>query len=511
MNINYEKNLNGIIYGIENTENIVSIEYYLTTSGNNTVIFKEKDGIVTREFRKYPITCLNKNRDENFNEVLEGDQPYKYRYQTYDYQDFKDKRKTKESFGIWRFDENIMSRFGLTYFKGMKSIKEVSALSFDLETTGLEGSADDAKIVIISNTLDKNGIRTRKLFAIDDFESEKKMLEAWCTWVREVNPTIILGHNIYNFDIPYLLKRAYILGTLINIGRDLSPLYLEGFQSQFRKDQITFISYRKPQCFGRQIIDTWLMAMDHDRISQKYPNYKLKDIAKFEKIEAQSRVYYDASLIRKNWMIPEEMAKIKIYAENDADEALDLYYIVCGTKFLITPHIPKGYQNVTLSATGSLCNSLMVRAYNQINHSIAEASDKESYEGAVSYGNEGIYKNVFKIDVSSLYPSIMLTYKIEDPVKDPCSYFLKMVKYFTEQRLINKSLAKETGDKYYSNLEQVQKIFINSFYGFLGAAGLNYNHMYGASEVTRIGREIILFTVKWATGELPDNYYEDEK
>ena len=148
MNINYEKNLNGIIYGIENTENIVSIEYYLTTSGNNTVIFKEKDGIVTREFRKYPITCLNKNRDENFNEVLEGDQPYKYRYQTYDYQDFKDKRKTKESFGIWRFDENIMSRSGLTYFKGMKSIKEVSALSFDLETTGVNVASD--RIVEIS-------------------------------------------------------------------------------------------------------------------------------------------------------------------------------------------------------------------------------------------------------------------------------------------------------------------------------------------------------------------------
>lgn len=498
-----------VVYGKDDTEHIVSIEYYPTKQGNNAVLFKEKNGIVSHEFRKLEITCYNKEKKDEFCVELEGDKPYKYKAISYDYEDFKQIRRATNSYGIWNFQENVMIHSGLTYFKGHKSMKEVTTLSFDLETTGLDGSAPDAKIVMISNTYDKAGQRVRKLFSIDDFEyNELAMIQAWCNWVRDVNPSVIVGHNIYTFDIPYLMKRAYAYNTVLSLGRDKSPLFVEGYQSQFRKDQNTFISYNKPLAFGRNIIDTWLMAIDYDRVSQKYPSYKLKEIAKFEGIAVTNREYYDASLIRQNYMNTEEMVKIKRYAEQDADESLDLYYIVCQTKFLLTPHIPKTYQNVCLSATGSLCNSVMVRAYAQENHSIAQASDKIKFEGAISLGNTGVYKNVFKIDVSSLYPSIMLTYKIEPVGKDPKGYFLHLVRHFTQERLHYKKLAKDTGDKYYSLLEQVQKIFINSFYGFLGASGLNYNCPYSASEVTRHGREIILFTMQWATGELSEEYYE---
>ena len=499
-----------IIYGKDDSENIVAIEYYKTPT-TNTVIFKEKDGVVSYELKNYPIICLNKNKDDNFSIELEGNQPFKYKYETFDLQEFQQVRRTKNSFGIWRFDENIMTTHGLTMFKGFKSIKDISTLSFDLETTGLDPMLPDAKIIIISNTFDKCGVRTRKLFSIDSFNSEGDMIVAWSKWIKEINPAIILGHNIFQFDIPYLLKRAYLNNCKVKLARDNSTLYLEDYMSSFRKDQTTFIDYRKPVCFGRHFIDTRLMAIDYDRVSQKYPNYKLKDLAKHEKVAVESRVYYDASLIRKNYMIPEEMEKIKIYAENDADEALDLYYIFCQTKFLMTPYLPKGFQNICLSATGSLCNSLMVRAYMQLNYSISEPSEKESFEGAISIGNTGIYKNVFKIDVSSLYPSIMLTYDIKPKGKDEKDIFLTIVRYFTNQRLEYKRLAGETGDKYYSLLEQVQKVFINSFYGFLGAQGLNYNCPFGASEVTRYGRQILLFTINWATGELPEQYYEGEK
>lgn len=34
------------------------------------------------------------------------------------------------------------------------------------------------------------------------------MLEAWAEFVRSVDPDILTGYNINNFDLPYLLDRA---------------------------------------------------------------------------------------------------------------------------------------------------------------------------------------------------------------------------------------------------------------------------------------------------------------
>ena len=37
------------------------------------------------------------------------------------------------------------------------------------------------------------------------------MLRAWRDFVREVDPDIITGYNIVNFDLPYIIDRAEFL------------------------------------------------------------------------------------------------------------------------------------------------------------------------------------------------------------------------------------------------------------------------------------------------------------
>lgn len=37
------------------------------------------------------------------------------------------------------------------------------------------------------------------------------MLRAWRDFVREVDPDIITGYNIVNFDLPYIINRAEFL------------------------------------------------------------------------------------------------------------------------------------------------------------------------------------------------------------------------------------------------------------------------------------------------------------
>ena len=43
------------------------------------------------------------------------------------------------------------------------------------------------------------------------FDSELKMLEAWRDFVEKIDPDVVIGYNIANFDLPYLLDRATAL------------------------------------------------------------------------------------------------------------------------------------------------------------------------------------------------------------------------------------------------------------------------------------------------------------
>ncbi len=37
------------------------------------------------------------------------------------------------------------------------------------------------------------------------------MLQAWRDFVNEVDPDVVIGYNISNFDLPYLTERAHAL------------------------------------------------------------------------------------------------------------------------------------------------------------------------------------------------------------------------------------------------------------------------------------------------------------
>lgn len=43
------------------------------------------------------------------------------------------------------------------------------------------------------------------------YVSEKEMLQGWRDFVKEVDPDIITGFNIINFDFPYIIERADFL------------------------------------------------------------------------------------------------------------------------------------------------------------------------------------------------------------------------------------------------------------------------------------------------------------
>lgn len=487
--------LHDIIYGINKETNIVNI----SISGDNVFIFKETSSGVTHQTIPYRHWVLAKKAHNQSFTKLSGSQPFSY-YKDYDLDQFENiVRPQLYKMGLYTIHhrpENFMVRNGFTYFKGMKS-NDVSILSFDIETTGL--NSDVNELLMLTNTFRKNDVYVSKTFTIEEYENEWDMISAWCSWVREMDPSILLGHNIVMFDIPFISARAAKFGKGLVLGRMEEQIEIEDRTREFRKDGSQTYTYNRINCFGREIVDTFFLAIKAD-IARKYESYGLKNIIKQEGMEEEGRVHYDGAMIGRNWDIPEERTKIIAYAEADSRDPIKLFDLMIPSFFYLTPYIPKPFQIMIESASGSQLNALMVRSYLQKNLSVAEASAATDFEGAISFGNVGVYDNVFKVDVASLYPSIMRHYEIYPKHKDFNDHFLKMLNYFTTERLKNKKLAKDTGERFFDDLQNAQKVVINSAYGFMGTRGLNYNFPDGAAEVTRKGREIITQSVIWATG-----------
>lgn len=501
---------NELLYGKsvnDRSEKIVSIEI----KDDVTELFiQDEDGSVNKKLTGNKFWILSHDNPGNWHK-LEGNLYYQYGKQFTSRNDFyktKQSLRNSDIFCINDSKEAFMVLKGYTYFRGLKPT-DPSILSFDIETTGVDLNGF-SKALLISNTFRKNEkkynaekeewednlVIERKLFAYDEFTDEGEMIQEWCKWVRKMDPSIICGHNINSFDINYLKYVANKFGNKLNLGRDGSPLKTNNYESKFRKDGSQDLHYHKHSIYGREIIDTMFLAIKYD-IGRKYESYGLKPIIKQEGLEVKNRQFYEASQIRNNYTNKDEWIKIKSYATHDADDSLSLYDLMSPALFYSAQMIPKSFQLICESAEGSKINSIMMRAYLQQGHSLPQKSEAEKFEGAISLGNVGIFKNVFKVDVASLYPSIMIEEKVCDHFKDPKAYFLNLVKTLTEQRLENKRKAKETGERYYKDIEQSQKILINSAYGFLAANGLLFNSPQNAAFITRKGREILQKAIDW--------------
>ncbi|RAO70726.1 uncharacterized protein BHQ10_006738 [Talaromyces amestolkiae] len=98
-------------------------------------------------------------------------------------------------------------------------------LSFDIECAGRKGifpEPNQDPVIQIANVVTRYGESkpfVRNVFVLDtcslivntqifEFKDEAKLLAAWQQFVQKVDPDVIIGYNIANFDFPYLLDRA---------------------------------------------------------------------------------------------------------------------------------------------------------------------------------------------------------------------------------------------------------------------------------------------------------------
>jgi len=374
-------------------------------------------------------------------------------------------------------------RSGKTLFKGM-TMNDVVRMQVDIETEGLSAEPEDSRILII--TVGDNRGRQPETLTGD----ERDILNRFIALVRERDPDVIEGHNIYGFDFPFLLARAQRHNIRLALGRDGSEVRV-GQERNFAIGGITR-PFTPVYIHGRHILDTYLAVQRFDWARGALSSYGLKEVARSFGIAADERVEIPRGELAQTFR--SDPQRVLTYACQDVIETARLAELVAPTEFYQTQMVPDAYGFAAVSGTGEKINSLFIRAYLAAGHAIPRPQKSRPYSGGYTdVRMTGVIDRVVKADVESLYPSLMLSERIK-PASDTLDVFLPALKELTRRRREAKKMSRiteGTEQHYWDGLQNSFKVLINSFYGYLGAAGFNFNDYDAAERVTELGRQLV--------------------
>jgi len=416
-----------------------------------------------------------------------------------------------------------------------------NVLYLDIETEGLNPQTD--RVTMIGVRIDgpwpklsakhHKKLLTGYIFQAskpDNDAAEKRILDRVSKFIRKNNPDIVSTHNGFGFDMPFLAARMKILGSrkIIHV---LPNTRVITSASMFGKPIEFYPAYFKaPNQRGYvdnkggfpQIVDTMFLAAQLDKIKANMSSYSLKYLGEYVKFrEADDRVTLKHDEIIGYWKSqdPEKLAILRQYLMDDlADQKAVSDYFIPMIWFQ-QMFIPLPVQELATASPAKKWNKLISDYYGLPYYKLPEADEKLAYEGAMTDCIPGLYHNFFKIDVSSLYPSLVIRYDLVPHEKDPERVSIVALETFRDLRYVFKALASDTPLRVlkmpawvdnpdlfkdidphhitssekanFSAIDGSLKVCINGFYGFLGVAGYNYNSCASAALVTAFGRVLM--------------------
>lgn len=389
--------------------------------------------------------------------------------------------------------------------------------------------------------------------SVYSYDNERALLSHFLDFYQEISPTILTGWNIDGFDVPYLYRRlARVLG-------------------QEEANRLSPIGHAYFHPFKKRIVIAGVSCLDYLVLYKNFtysvePTYRLDAIGRKE--VGIGKIEYEGNLddlfssdIEK--FIEYNLNDVKIVVEIDKKmELIELTRSICHVG-----HVP--YEDILFSSRyleGALLTYL--RRHNLVapnkdpegreRFNEIKGDESKKFSGAyVAAPTPGKYKWVFDLDLTSLYPSIIMSTNISPETKvgvldkwspedfcdgkqtevgfrgdtysaDEFKTFLKEnnlaissngVMYTKEkvglipaildqwfnQRVEFKNKMKEYGNAgddakyvFYKRRQHVQKILLNSLYGVLGLPIFRFYDVDNAEAVTTTGVSVIKFSRKIA-------------
>lgn len=428
-------------------------------------------------------------------------------------------------------------------------IAPLRTLSFDIECTNRKGIFPEPEhdaVIQIANVVVKQGVKEpfiRCIFTlkscapiagatVKSFETEKEMLLAWSKFVVEIDPDIITGYNIQNFDLGYLLNRAKtlnvnqfpFLGRIPTAQTQAKKVVLQSQQLGKRENLDINIE-------GRVQFDLILVL----RRDYKLRSYKLNAVSYHFLQDQKEDVHH--SIITELFNGNEQTRRrLAVYCLKDALLPLKLLdKLMCVINYMEMARVtgvPLGY----LLTRGQQIKviSQVLREAKQHNYLLPTipVTSGEEFEGATVLDPMTGYYNqpIATLDFASLYPSIIIAHNLcyttllnqsaiakhnlkpEDYIKTPQGFFFKkpdedhqtivpqILKNLLSARKRAKDDLKQETDAFKKIIldgrQLALKISANSVYGFTGAQVGKLPCLEISQSVTSFGREMIEVTRK---------------
>jgi DNA polymerase, archaea type len=356
----------------------------------------------------------------------------------------------------------------------LNTYESLSKLYLDIETTGLDPKVDRVLMVGLMDDQGNHHIITN--------QDEKVLLTEVMAYLKANKPQCLIGHNHIAFDIPFLVTRS-----------DRHNVKYP-FRLANKTGRITSASFHgKPIEFtpvywnGTDILDTFQQIAIWDKSVSRLTGYGLKNSTIALGLRDDRRLELTVNEIRECWD-SDNHDRVKEYLIFDLEDTKLLADFLLPVVWYQMAYVP----NLSFQMMAVASPALKAQKVHQslIPGVEPEADEQLSFDGGkVELLAPGLHSDVAKIDVASLYPSIMLKYGICSK-KDHEHRFLGWLQYLTRERLRLKELAKN-GDKSANFKQNAMKILINGSYGFLGTGFYSFNDYEAAALVTAYGRKIL--------------------
>jgi DNA polymerase I len=505
----FEKNT--LLFGADPTPRIVAIE--LGETGTVKVYRREADGSTVADVEPFHpfVWCDSDVVDLGIeSEKLESDLKYGWLVTVDSWKELIALRNGLKSAGrdFFAFTDPVqhyLTATGRTLFKDLP-FEELKRMQ--IEVLSVAGVADHG---VAAGDRDYNNDHIMSIALLDDTgweellvvdpknveESEHAALKRLTAIIKERDPDVIEGHDLFRFDLPHLVARAKKAKTKLDWGR--SDGFLRSRPSRLQIAEKT-IDYPKFTVGGRHFVDTFLLAQFYDVGMRSLAGFERTDVARhFDLCGSEQISALSGKELHRGYLENSEAFRRRALCGSRETRALS--ELLSASYFIQAQIFPYNYQDVIVRGNATRINALFLREYFRQRHSIPELPMVRAFEGGYTdIFFTGVAHNVCHCDIASLYPSIMLKFDCF-PVSDQLQIFRHLLTDLRSFRLEAKAEMRAEKDPakqhHFQALQNTFKILLNSFYGYLGFAQGHFADFDAAARVTQIGRDLLKKMIDW--------------